>query len=142
MSYADAAMMAALGRYVLTTREVLGLSQDELARVAGISQSAVSRIEGGRCLALTLLTALRALGGLAAATLPADGAVAPSLRTLAVFAQELSCPDGPAPAPDPGLATLLRTYHAMTPGRRATFLRLVLPLAAFVAETSLREHAA
>src|SRR5262249_3441678 len=47
--------MRRLGEQVLRAREFLGLSQDQLARLAGVSQGAVSRLENGRGLATPLL---------------------------------------------------------------------------------------
>ncbi len=48
-----------LGRQVRRVREFLGLSQDQLARLAGVSQGAVSRFESGRGLQTPFLTILR-----------------------------------------------------------------------------------
>src|SRR4029077_11610448 len=47
--------MRGLGEQVLRARDLLGLSQDQLARIAGVSQGAVSRLEHGRGLATPLL---------------------------------------------------------------------------------------
>src|SRR5262245_63526823 len=47
--------MHELGAQVLRVREFLGLSQDQLARLAGVSQGAVSRLENGRGMATPLL---------------------------------------------------------------------------------------
>src|SRR5262249_60420974 len=44
------------GQRIRKAREFLGLSQDQLARLADVSQGAVSRVEAGRGMATPLLT--------------------------------------------------------------------------------------
>ncbi|TMB05432.1 MAG: helix-turn-helix domain-containing protein [Deltaproteobacteria bacterium] len=63
--------MRELGARIRRVREFVGLSQEQLARLAGVSQGAVSRLEAGRGLATPLLVLmkinvplLRALRGL------------------------------------------------------------------------------
>ena len=51
--------MRDLGQQLRRLRELLGLSQDQLARLAGVSQGAVSRLETGRGVATPLLTVLK-----------------------------------------------------------------------------------
>lgn len=129
------ALVAALGRQVHAARTLLGWSQDELAARAGTSQGLVSRMERGGCAALPLVSVLKLLQALADAVPHLEGATAPITRALLACTAELQ---GPArPPPDPGLAALLHAYHALPPGRRATFRRLVLPLAAVLAELAL-----
>src|ERR1700746_1444544 len=48
-----------LGRRIRRVREFLGLSQDQIARMAGVSQGAVSRLEAGRGLATPMLVLLK-----------------------------------------------------------------------------------
>src|SRR5215475_12618112 len=48
-----------LGKRARRVREFLGLSQEQVARVAGVSQGAVSRFEGGRGLATPLLVVMK-----------------------------------------------------------------------------------
>src|SRR5213593_5115723 len=47
--------MRGLGRQLRRVREFLGLSQDQVARLAGVSQGAVSRLEAGRGLATPMV---------------------------------------------------------------------------------------
>ncbi len=54
-----AAWMRELGRHKRRVRELLGMSQEQLARMAGVSQGAVSRLEAGRGLATPLLVVLK-----------------------------------------------------------------------------------
>jgi transcriptional regulator with XRE-family HTH domain len=51
--------MRGLGRQVRRVREFLGLSQDQVARLAGVSQGAVSRLEAGRGLATPMVVVLK-----------------------------------------------------------------------------------
>src|SRR5438067_8739639 len=51
--------MRDLGRRIRRVREFLGLSQDQVARMAGVSQGAVSRLEAGRGLATPMLVVLK-----------------------------------------------------------------------------------
>src|SRR5690349_19978656 len=48
-----------LGRRIRVVSEFLGLSQDQIARMAGVSQGAVSRLEAGRGLATPMLVVLK-----------------------------------------------------------------------------------
>jgi transcriptional regulator with XRE-family HTH domain len=122
-------LVAALGRQMYAARTLAGWSQVELAALAGTSQGAVSRLESGRCSQVPLVSVLKLLHALAAVVPQLEGAVAPTARALLACVGELATPARPL---DPGLAALLRAYHALPPGRRQTFLRLVLPIAAIL----------
>jgi transcriptional regulator with XRE-family HTH domain len=126
------AIVAALGRQVHAARTLLGWSQTDLAAIAGTSQSLISRVERGDCIGLPLVSVLKLLHALADAVPQLDGAAAPTARALLACTAELGSPA--RPPLDPGLAALLRAYNALRPGQRATFRRLVLPLAAVLAE--------
>ena len=51
--------MRELGSRIRHVREFVGLSQEQLARLAGVSQGAVSRLEAGRGLATPLLVLMK-----------------------------------------------------------------------------------
>jgi transcriptional regulator with XRE-family HTH domain len=51
--------MRQLGKQKRRVREMLGLSQDEVARRAGVSQGAVSRLEAGRGVATPLVVVMK-----------------------------------------------------------------------------------
>src|SRR5438132_9726763 len=51
--------MRDLGCQLRRVREFLGLSQDQVARLAGVSQGAVSRLEAGRGLATPMMVVLK-----------------------------------------------------------------------------------
>ena len=64
--------MRALGRRARHVREFLGLTQDELGRMAGVSQGAISRLESGRGLATPLLVVVKIGGALQQALATVD----------------------------------------------------------------------
>src|SRR5262249_52818161 len=45
-----------LGRWTRSVRELLGFSQDNLAKLAGVSQGAISRVEAGKGIATPMVT--------------------------------------------------------------------------------------
>jgi transcriptional regulator with XRE-family HTH domain len=51
--------MVGLGQNRRRLRELLGLSQEQLAKIAGVSQGAISRLEAGRGLATPLLVVMK-----------------------------------------------------------------------------------
>ena len=51
--------MVGLGQNRRRLRELLGLSQEQLAKIAGVSQGAISRLEAGRGLATPLLVVVK-----------------------------------------------------------------------------------
>ena len=53
------AWMRELGRHKRRQREILGISQEQLAGISGVSQGAVSRLEAGRGLGTPLLVVLK-----------------------------------------------------------------------------------
>ena len=87
--------MRGLGRHKRRVREFLGLSQEQLARLAGVSQGAISRLESGRGLATPLLVVMK----INAALKRASASVAPELlsdeaRTLKLIDDRIAPDDG------------------------------------------------
>lgn len=123
--------MRDLGRSVRRTRELLGLTQEQLGRIAGVSQGAVSRLEMGVGLATPFLVVVkvqRALQRLLARIDP-DLLSEDARRLLAEDPQLARSPEAvPGDFPlfgDPGLEELVRTYQMLTPTRREQFLAVV-----------------
>ncbi len=76
--------MRDLGRRQRLLREFVGLSQEQLGRLAGVSQGAVSRLETGRGLATPLLVVLKVNAVLAREIRRLDPAMlSPELRAAA-----------------------------------------------------------
>lgn len=51
--------MRGMGRYTRRLRELVGLSQEQLARLAGVSQGAVSRLEAGRAVNTPMIAVMK-----------------------------------------------------------------------------------
>jgi transcriptional regulator with XRE-family HTH domain len=51
--------MTGMGQYTRRLRELVGLSQEQLARLAGVSQGAVSRLEMGRAVNSPLIVVMK-----------------------------------------------------------------------------------
>jgi transcriptional regulator with XRE-family HTH domain len=129
--------MQDLGRRLRRAREFLGLSQEQVARLAGVSQGAVSRLETARGLATPLLVAVKvqlavtgALRGLDPATL------SPEVRRALEVQEALSLPLeevalGPqAITRDTQIEDLIRIYRKVPERHRPMLLRLLEAVAA------------
>ena len=125
------AWMAALGGRVRRVREVLGLSQEQLARLAGVSQGAISRLEVARGLGTPLLVVVKVQAALAAG-LRALGSAIPTEAQDALSLPPLdgATPTVPPITRDPALDELLRLWHALPERQRATALAVLRALAA------------
>src|SRR5215831_19468889 len=87
-----------LGRQARRVREFLGLSQEQVARVAGVSQGAVSRFEGGRGLATPLLVVMMVNSALRSAVSTMDpDLISQDARRLLLLDEQL--PPGGDSAP-------------------------------------------
>lgn len=134
--------MRDLGRSVRRMRELLGLTQEQLGRIAGVSQGAVSRLEMGVGLATPFLVVMkvqRALQRLLARIDP-DMLSEDARRLLTEDAQLARGAEAvPGDFPlfgDPGLEELVRTYQGLTPVRREQFLAVVRAAAIAFREAS------
>ena len=132
------AWMRELGRRLRRVREFLGLSQDQVARMAGVSQGAVSRLEAGRGLATPMLVVLKVhvvLGRAVANLDPAmlDDQLRESLN-LGGFARlgdgNLDGQQPVAITKDPELEELVRLYHELPERQRQRLLAVVRATAA------------
>jgi transcriptional regulator with XRE-family HTH domain len=131
-----------LGKQARRVREFLGLSQEQVARVAGVSQGAVSRFEGGRGLATPLLVVMKvnaALRGAVSAMTP--NALSIDARRLLELEEPLpGHEDGHAPplAPDPSLEELVRIFHDVPERQRARLLAVMRAAANALGGTRLQ----
>ncbi len=118
--------MRGLGRRTLRVREFLGMSQEELARMAGVSQGAVSRLENGRGLSTPLLVVMKVSAALHVSLTRLDPAtLTPDARHIAAMRPYLPAPDGgfvDHPISDPGAEELLRVYRSVPKRHRAQLL--------------------
>lgn len=131
--------MRELGAQVLRVREFLGLSQDQLSRLAGVSQGAVSRLENGRGMATPLLVVTKICGALRDALAHMDPTLL-SAEAQRIITSGLSLPDArrpfPSPAQDPGVEELLRVYHRLTERQRHQLLAVLRATATALAAES------
>jgi transcriptional regulator with XRE-family HTH domain len=129
--------MVALGARVRHLRELVGLSQEQLARQAGVSQGAISRLEMGRGLNTPLLGALKVYGGLATALREVE----PALLTddARALVAQLQAPHMPAEETDapasvsflvvPEFEEVVRLCSRVPGARRAAFVKVVQAVA-------------
>lgn len=122
--------MRDLGAQVLRVREFLGLSQDQIARLAGVSQGAVSRLENGRGIATPLLVVTKVCGALRQALSHMDpGLLSAEARRIIESGMRLPDARTPfvalSPAHDAGVEELLRLYHRLSDRQRRQLLAVL-----------------
>jgi transcriptional regulator with XRE-family HTH domain len=126
------AWMLAFGRQERRVREFLGISQEQLARLAGVSQGAVSRLEAGRGLATPMLVVLKINLAMRRALRDVDPALLnDDLRRVLEIEERISPRIGDVGfdalpvTKDPGLEELVRLYRGLPDRQRQTFLSVV-----------------
>ncbi len=124
--------MRGLGRQLRRVREFLGLSQDQVARLAGVSQGAVSRLEAGRGLATPLVVVLKVHVVLTRALRALDpGIPEDQVRTTLGLESLIGLPTGAGayvPLPitrDQDLETLVQLYRSLPERQRRTLVAVV-----------------
>jgi len=120
--------MRDLGRQIRRGREFLGLSQEQLARLAGVSQGAVSRLETARGLATPTLVVLRVsrvlageLGKIQPGVMDAD---LRTMRSVLVPSDEAML-ESTTVHTDPHLEELMDIYRKMAPAQRPAMLAIL-----------------
>jgi transcriptional regulator with XRE-family HTH domain len=127
--------MRGMGRYTRRLRELCGLSQEQLARLAGVSQGAVSRLEMGRATNAPLVIVMkinaamrRALAGLDPTVLSEE-----SRRLMSVPARGIPATDADFDAvpvtSDPLLGELVALFWAVPGPQRAKLVEVVRTIA-------------
>ncbi len=126
-----------LGKQARRVREFLGLSQEQVARVAGVSQGAVSRFEGGRGLATPLLVVMKVNAALRSGVSAMDRDVlSEDARALLLLDERVPGWNEAAPPPitkDPELEELVRLYRDLPERQRQRLLTVVRATAAALA---------
>ena len=125
------ARMRDLGRQIRRVREFLGLSQDQVARLAGVSQGAVSRLEAGRGLATPMLIVLkvhlvlaRALSAFDPALL--DDQIRETLGLGGLMAAAPTAENGSHPITrDRDLEEMVQLYRSLSERQRRTLVAVV-----------------
>src|SRR5262245_19504966 len=126
--------LTGLGKQARRVREFLGLSQEQVARVAGVSQGAVSRFEGGRGLATPLLVVMKVNAALRSAVSSMEREVlSEDARNLLLLDERVPGWNEAAPPPitkDPELEELVRLYRDLPERQRLRLLAVVRATAA------------
>jgi transcriptional regulator with XRE-family HTH domain len=124
--------MHQLGDRIRRLRDLVGLSQDQLARLAGVSQGAVSRLETARGLATPLVVVLKINLALAGALRRIDPTILDADLRRALDLQEALGPAPRVPRPtaapvtsDPRIETLIGLYRE-TPERHRDRLLAIM----------------
>jgi transcriptional regulator with XRE-family HTH domain len=120
--------MRDLGRQIRRGRELIGLSQEQLARLAGVSQGAVSRLETARGLATPTLVVLRVsrvlAGELNKIQPDATDADLRSMRSILSPSDELVLETRNVRT-DPHLDELMEIYRTTSIGQRPALLAIL-----------------
>jgi transcriptional regulator with XRE-family HTH domain len=122
--------MRDLGAQLRRVRVFLGLSQEEVARLAGVSQGAVSRLEAGRGLATPMLLVIKVHSVLVEALCAFDpGLVDRDLRETLRLGGPLPDGNGNGAAAsitrDPGLDELVQLYRSLPERERRTLIAIM-----------------
>jgi transcriptional regulator with XRE-family HTH domain len=125
----------AFAETVKEIRMMLGLSQQDLANRAMTSQGTISRVESGLHPDVPFITVMKLLLTLSSDTKLIPEALRPQTRDLLGFIDVLRpiVPGLQASPPEPAFANLLLTLQSLTQTQRRTFVRLVIPIAKYVA---------
>lgn len=128
-----------LGALVREMRELLGLSQEQLARIAKVSQGAVSRFERGDALSTPWIIAVKIRVALAVRLRQLDADVlSEDARRFLTQTSLYGLPDDPAlpprmeslellPAPE--LTTIVRAYTRLPESARRKFVAIMSAVA-------------
>jgi transcriptional regulator with XRE-family HTH domain len=132
--------MRGLGQSKRRVRELLGLSQEQLARLAGVSQGAVSRFESGRALATPLIVVMKINAALRGAMAGIDPALLSEEARRLRDAEDRVAPDGSSflDAPvlnDPDLEELMHVYRTVPERRRHKLVAVARAAAAALNES-------
>src|SRR6058998_3492144 len=135
--------MRGLGRQLRRVREFLGLSQDQVARLAGVSQGAVSRLEAGRGLATPMVVVLKVHRVLTRALHAFDPAIPDDEVRATLGLESLIAPpiaggsDEPLPITrDADLEMLVQLYRTLPERQRRTLVAVVRATASSLGEAA------
>jgi transcriptional regulator with XRE-family HTH domain len=121
-----------LAKSVREVRDLLGWSQDKLARHARTSQGAISRLESGDCNNTPFTTVVKVCKVLALQAKSLDVPLTPSTAHLLDFAGDFT--GEMIEPPDPALVSLIAAFHSVQPRHYDAFMNF------FQATASLLTH--
>jgi transcriptional regulator with XRE-family HTH domain len=123
--------MRGLGASARRLRTLLGLTQEQLGRLAGVSQGAVSRLEAGRGISTPLMVVVRVQQAFQQCIAQIDPQQLPPDAQTVLQGERLG-DLGPLDdfrelplLQEPHLAAYMELWHRVHPGRRKTFLAVV-----------------
>jgi transcriptional regulator with XRE-family HTH domain len=133
--------MRQLGRRLRRVREFLGLSQDQVAKLAGVSQGAISRLEAGRGLATPMLVVMKVHVVLASALAQLDPNVLDdqlrqSLDLGGLVSGTLAGDAPVAITKDRHLEEIVQLYRGLTERQRRTLVAVVRATATSLAKAA------
>jgi transcriptional regulator with XRE-family HTH domain len=124
--------MVGLGQNRRRLRELLGLSQEQLAKIAGVSQGAISRLEAGRGLATPLLVVMKINVALKHALRGLDQTIfSDEFRRLNDIDERIEMSSEGSGfkdvdfLKDRDLEEMIRTYQDLPDGQRRTLLSVI-----------------
>lgn len=123
--------MQGMGRYTRRLRELVGLSQEELARLAGVSQGAVSRLEMGRAVHTPLIVVMKVNAAMRNALSALDPALLSKETKRLMEVQYRGVPGDAAEfetlqlTRDPRLAEVVHLFWRVPPRNRNKLLALM-----------------
>jgi transcriptional regulator with XRE-family HTH domain len=132
--------MRALGRHKRQVREFLGLSQEQLARLAGVSQGAISRLEAGRGLATPLLVVVKINAALEQVVSRLNPALLSDEARRLIEADDHIVPSAESSfqsvplLKDAGLEEFIRLYHDLSDRQRRKLLGVIRATVAALAD--------
>jgi transcriptional regulator with XRE-family HTH domain len=138
-----AGWMRGMGRNTRTMREFLGLTQEQLGKLAGVSQGAISRLESGRGMATPLLVVMKVHHAFrrALSAIPPD-LLSDDARRIVEDDTRLITEGGTSDyrdipvLNDPALQEYVQIYQSVPEHRRDTFLTVVRAAAGAISDQS------
>lgn len=123
--------MTGMGLYTRRLRELVGLSQEQLARIAGVSQGAVSRLESGRAVHTPLIVVMKVNAAMRHALSTLDPATLSKETKQLMKVSDRGVPDDPNEfrnfplTRDPRLTEIVRLFWQVPPRNRDKLVELM-----------------
>lgn len=120
-----------MGLYTRRLRELVGLSQEDLARLAGVSQGAVSRLEMGRAVHTPLIVVMKVNAAMRRALSALDPSLLSKETKRLMEVQDRGVPDNAREfddlpvTRDPRLAEVVQLFWQVPPRNRGKLVALM-----------------
>jgi transcriptional regulator with XRE-family HTH domain len=124
-----AELVKLVGWHVYSLRDLLHVSQEELARLAGVSQGGISRMESGRCLDMPLVSYAKVAAAFCRELGPLRDRLTPDVRAVLHFTERVLAVEGLrsplALFEDPTLQHLIGVYEQLPGPDRAAYAEVL-----------------